>query len=107
MREVFEHRDLSRVGYYKAVLDEAGIPSFIRNEHANAITELPSPLFFPVLCVLEDADYDRAMEVLGEIYYATPSAEPDWECAQCHAVVPGNFASCWKCGAMHDPALQE
>ncbi len=98
MREVFVNQDHARVGFYKSVLDNAGIPSFVRNESSNnSVTELPSPLFFPTLCVLNDEDYDRAMQVLDEIHNAQPSNEPDWVCPKCGESVPGNFDACWKC----------
>ena len=60
---------------------------------------MPSPLFFPALCVVHDDDYDRAMQILGEIYYSPPSQASDWRCPKCSEEVPGNFDSCWQCGA--------
>lgn len=99
MREVFVNQDHTRVGFYKSVLDEAGIPNFIRNQYSNnSLTEMPSALFFPALCVVQDEDYDQAMQILGEIYYALPSQAPDWRCRKCSEAVPGTFDSCWHCG---------
>src|SRR5205085_752020 len=104
MREVFVNQDHARVGFYKSVLEEAGIATFIRNEMANNITEMPSPLFFPALCVLQDEDYDEAMRILGPIYYAQPSVTADWRCPKCHEEVPGTFESCWQCGELRPQA---
>src|SRR5437867_9800671 len=85
MREVYVNQDFTRVGYYKSILDEAGIPNLIRNELThNWMTELPSPIFFPALCVLHDEDYDRAIQLLAEIHYAPPSNLPDWFCPRCN-----------------------
>ena len=67
MREVFVNQDHARVGFYKSILDQAGIANFVRNESANNITEMPSPIFFPALCVIHDEDYDKAMAVLREM----------------------------------------
>ena len=101
MREVFVNQDHARVAFFKTVLDEAGIPNFMRNEYSNnAIAEMPSPLFFPALCVVNEEDYDRAMQILGGIYYARPSQTPDWRCRKCGEEVPGTFDSCWHCGAL-------
>jgi len=101
MREVFVNQDHARVGFYKSILDEAGIPNFVRNESSNnSVTEMPSGLFFPALCVVNDEDYDRAMRILKEVYYAPPSKAPDWRCPNCNEEVPGNFDSCWHCGAV-------
>lgn len=102
MRQVFVNQDHARVGYYKSVLDQAGIPNFVRNEDShNSITDMPSPLFFPALCVVQDEDYDRAMEILSEIYYAPPSTAPEWRCVECGEKAPGTFDSCWQCGSAH------
>ena len=100
MREVFVNQDHARVGFYKSVLEEAGIPNFVRNEMANNITDMPSPLFFPALCVLHDEDYDEAMRILGEIYYERTSQAADWRCSKCDEEVPGKFDSCWQCGEL-------
>jgi len=100
MREIFVNQDHARVGFYKSVLDEAGIPNFIRNELGNGITEMPSPIFFPALCVIKDEDYDEAMRMLGQIYYQQPTPTADWRCTKCGEEVPGTFDSCWQCEAL-------
>src|SRR5262245_21799016 len=62
MREVFIHQDSAKVGLYKSILDAAEIPNFVRNGLANnSVTDMPSPVFFPALCVLNDEDYDKAL----------------------------------------------
>ena len=99
MRAVFIAQDYTRVGFLKSVLDQAGIPSFIRNEFShNSLTELPSGLFFPALCVIHDEDYAQAKELLEEILHPPRSLAADWTCPECGEEVPGNFGSCWQCG---------
>lgn len=98
MREVFVNQDHARVGFYKSILDEADIANFVRNDTANNLSEMPSPLFFPALCVMNDEDYDEAMRILGEIYYDRAPPIADWKCSQCGEEVPGTFDSCWQCG---------
>jgi len=101
MREVFVNQDHARVGFYKSVLDDAGIPNLVRNETSNnSMSEMPSPLFFPALCVLHEEDYDEAMRILGEIYHAQTAQEADWRCPKCREEVPANFDSCWDCGEL-------
>ncbi len=104
MKEVFVNQDHARVGYYKSVLDEAGIQSYIRNEYGNNITDIPSPLFFPTLCVVNDEDYESAMGILGDIYYAPTSQLPDWNCPKCAEWIPGSFDLCWACGELRAEA---
>lgn len=98
MREIFGSRDGSMVGHYQSILQQAGIPSFIRNEHAAALSELQGPAFYPVLCV-DDENYEIAMELLQPYYQQSRQAvEPEeWVCPQCGETVPGTFDMCWSC----------
>jgi Putative prokaryotic signal transducing protein len=96
MREVFTSQDFTQVGYYKSVLDEAGISSFVRNENANSIG-LSGAIFFPSLCVTEDADYDEAIRILKSRQYKETTPVADWTCPSCSEKNPGNFELCWNC----------
>lgn len=99
MRQVFAHQEYARVGFYKSILDEAGIVSLVRNRDNYDLGLATWPCFPPSLYVVNDDDYDRAMTLLGQFEYAEPSAAPDWQCPACQTEVPANFDSCWKCGA--------
>lgn len=100
MREVFVHQDTARVGHYKSILDANDIQSFIRNGLSNnSIAEMPAGIFFPTLCVVNDEDYERAIEILRHIYQPEPTDAIDWNCAGCGEEVPGTFEHCWQCGA--------
>ena len=100
MREVFVHQDYTRVGLCQSILNTAGIPNFIRNQYTNnTMTEMPSGLFFPALCVVHDRDYDRAIQVLRELYFAPTVQTADWPCPKCGEEVPGTFELCWNCNA--------
>ena len=106
MREVFVHQDTARVGLYKSILDANGIPNFVRNGLSNnSVTDMPSGVFFPTLCVVDDTDYERAVEVLRQIHKPEPTDSPDWKCAACGEEVPGTFEHCWKCGASSSDAV--
>jgi hypothetical protein len=100
MKELFVNQDSARVGYFKSVLDEASILNIIQNENSH---NEPNPLFFPTLCVMNDEDYPRAMELLGAMYYAQPSTGREWKCPSCGELVPDNFETCWKCQASRTP----
>ena len=100
MREVFVHQDSARVGLYKSILDANDIPNFVRNGLSNnSVADMPAAIFFPTLCVMEDADYGRALEILRHVHKPEPSDAPDWKCGGCGEEVPGTFQHCWKCGA--------
>ncbi len=100
MRDVFVHQDHARVGFYKSVLDDAGIATFVRNENGNYMAQVPLPLMDPVLCVVNDEDYDEAMRLLEPIYYEKLPTAADWHCAKCGEEVPGAFDACWHCGEL-------
>jgi hypothetical protein len=101
MHELYVHPDHVRVGFFKSVLEQAGIPCFIRNENThNTMTGMPSPLFFPALCLLDDQDIPQARELLAPMLHPTAPSLPDWTCPSCgESAIPGTFETCWKCGA--------
>ena len=47
----------------------------------------------------DDAEYDKALELLREVYQPHDTDAPDWICGACKETVPGTFESCWSCGA--------
>jgi hypothetical protein len=79
MREVFTSPDFTEVGYYKSILDGAGIVSFIRNENANA-QGLTGTSFYPSLCVLQDGDYAEAVRILKMSRAKDAKPGADWSC---------------------------
>lgn len=99
MREVFTHKEFTRVGHYQTILEAEDIPCYIRNASShNVVADITIPALFPVLCVENESDYEKAVELLRSVYKPEKSDAPDWTCS-CGECVPGNFDSCWKCGA--------
>ena len=105
MKEVFVHHDPTVVGLHKSTLEQAGIGCFIRNENTSAslgagfLGLVQSPVFDPVLCILDDACYDEAMALLGKVAGSISLARADWRCPKCGEIVPGNFDTCWNCSS--------
>jgi len=100
MREIFTDQDFTRVGHFQSVLEAAGIKTFIRNEYThNSLSEMPSGVFFPSLCVVHDEDYEEALALLRPLYDTPATQAPDWKCPSCGEMVPGNFETCWNCKA--------
>jgi len=98
MIKVFESFDFSQVGQMQSLLESHGIKTFIRNEYGcSVVGELPFVEVVPQLFVLEQNDFDKAVELLS---LDLPEQEPakDWICPGCGAEVEGNFSRCWKCG---------
>ena len=96
MREVFSHPDFTQVGYYKSILDEAGIASYIRDEHTNNVL-MAGAIFSPSLCIINDTDYDRAKEILKSRQSKETPTAAEWSCLSCEEKNPPNFEICWNC----------
>ena len=103
MKEVFVHHDPTVVGFQKSILEEAGIACFIRNENTSASLGagffglVQSPIFDPVLCIVDDERYEEAMALLKSAATPSPVTRSDWRCPKCGEIVPGNFETCWNC----------
>ena len=99
MKEIYRAHDVTKVCYYRDILEAAGIPTMIRNEHlVHGVVEVPIPEFFPNVCVLNDEDYPQAWELLNTHIEANKAAlGPDVSCPSCGEINPGNFAECFSC----------
>lgn len=103
MREIFSHRDVTVLGYYKSILEEEGIASFIRNEHSPTLGfgfyGMFQRLGFlePVLCIVADDEYERAIEILGKHHQPASRDQAEWHCLACKESNPASFEVCWKC----------
>jgi hypothetical protein len=97
MRELLTSLDWTRLGFYKSVLDEAGIASFIRNEHTAQLVNVLIAPCQPSLCVVNDDDYDAAMALLRPHHHSTPPSIEEWTCRGCGEVNPAEFELCWQC----------
>ena len=97
MIELFRERDFTVIGYYQSILEAEGIPTFVRNQSLSS-TEVSIPTFLPALCILNEEDQPRAMELLRERAMQPPASNTaEWTCPACHEQNPGNFDLCWSC----------
>jgi hypothetical protein len=103
MRQVYTSQDSTQVGYYKSILDEAGILSFIQNENNNN-TAVAGAAFLPSLCVVDDKDYERAVGILKSKQVMASRTGPEWTCPSCLEKNPANFDSCWNCDSLRPNA---
>jgi hypothetical protein len=103
MRQVYTSQDSTQVGYYKSILDEAGILSFIRNEYSNN-PEVSGAMFLPSLCVIEDTDYDKAIRILKSQQIKEVGRVDEWKCPSCSEINPPNFELCWNCNSLRPEA---
>jgi hypothetical protein len=103
MREIFSHRDLTVLGYYKSILEAEGIAGYIRNEHSQtlgfAFLGMFQRLGFlePVLCIVADDEFERAIAILSPHRFSDPCDQEEWLCSACKESNPASFEVCWKC----------
>ena len=99
MKELFRERDLIQVTYYQSILEAAGIPTFVRNENLSTSEGVSIPDFFPALCVVNDADFDQAVEIIRlDVQKSAETSKADVVCGRCGQVSPTNLGDCWNCG---------
>lgn len=99
MIEIIREREPARIGYYQTILESAGIQTFIRNENLST-NEAPIPVFWPALCIVNDADHERALAVIRERTEGDEEkSKTEINCPSCNEPNPGNFDYCWSCGA--------
>ncbi|WP_018970334.1 putative signal transducing protein [Rubritalea marina] len=98
MIEVYRDRDSATIGHLQSLLEAEGISTYLRNEHASSTT-IPIPEVTPALCILEEAEVERGVDLI-RAYLEAPSADPNEEltCPTCGELSPGTLAVCWSCG---------
>ena len=102
MKKVTSADSLVTINHYKNLLVSEGIAAFIRNEHLGGILgEMPFQEVWPELWVENDLDYDRALQLIDSHSLLSESPSTAWQCGNCEAENEGQFAACWKCGALH------
>ena len=109
MKEVFAHRDSTRVGQAQSILEAEGILCFIRNDTSSGLMGGavigPPRLYDPALFVTAEEDFPRAAALIQD-WLSLPGADPeaeDWVCAACGETVPGGYVECWSCQTPREP----
>ena len=100
MKRIFDSFDFPQVGHYQSILEAAGIRTLVKNLGvSNALGAIPMTEVYPELWVVDDEDFDEAMELL-ESFRGKESEEQDladWVCGTCGEQVPGSLGECWNC----------
>ena len=66
MKQIFEYRDLTRIGHYASVLESSGILTLTKNDVDQGVG---NPTFdcTPQLWVMDDSNYEEACAILREL----------------------------------------
>lgn len=98
MKKVTSSDSLITIRHYKNFLEAEGIRCVVRNEHLGSIYgEMPFAETWPELWVVNDIDYDRAVQLIDE-GIVDESPHSPWRCRKCGEENEGQFAACWNCG---------
>jgi hypothetical protein len=105
VKKVYTSENHLLVGNARGLLESRGIPVLMRNEYASGVMgEVPVFETWPELWVVNDADYERACDIINTAFTAPPG-EP-WACTRCGEQNDASFEFCWQCGADHQAASQ-
>lgn len=96
MIEILREPDMTRIGPYRQLLESEGIRTFVRNENLSGAD--PISLFHPALCVVDEADHERAIALIREFERPVGDASVELTCGACGEPSPGTFGRCWNCG---------
>ncbi|MDZ7783356.1 MAG: DUF2007 domain-containing protein [Halioglobus sp.] len=83
-------------------LEREGVRTEILNEHQGSQPVVPHGALsvWAELWVREPAELDRAAELLADYRRELQRDDvAEWRCASCGESNPGNFETCWQCGA--------
>ncbi len=99
MKKVYSSLDRIHTQYLKEVLGENGIACILRNEFlGGAAGELPIMETWPELWVLDDAQAERAIELIAAVEAAQVGDPGAWDCPGCNETIEAGFDVCWQCG---------
>ncbi|MGB2427669.1 MAG: DUF2007 domain-containing protein [Alteromonas sp.] len=89
-----------RVYQIKQLLDDHGIPCYVKNEFSSgAVGELAPLDVQPEVWLQDDQWRIKARQVIDEHLQQNQAVqtEQNWVCANCQEENEGSFAICWNC----------
>jgi len=103
VKRVYIPKDPVEAHLVKGLLEGEDIKVLVKGEALWSIRgEVPiTPETCPSVWVIEDSDYERAIEVLSALPLgeASPPEEGgEWRCGQCGEMNESQFTECWQCG---------
>lgn len=92
---IFSSLNPTDVYLVQSVLEEAEIPSRIKGALRSALGgEVPMD-DARVELLVEEPRFNEAKTLIAD---QLDTHRPDWQCAHCSEINPGNFQHCWHCG---------
>ena len=99
MKRVFSSYNQTAVYHARNLLETEGIGTLVKNAIlSSAMGELPPAECQAELWVVEDADLQRAQELIS----GKAPVGPDWTCSACGETSGPQFTQCWRCQKTRD-----
>lgn len=103
MKRVYIAVNLPDAHLVKGILEGENIDAVVQGEYLfNIRGEVPvTPETSPSVWVVDESDYERALEVLSELHVGEgplAQAGAEWRCSQCGETNGPQFTQCWQCG---------
>ena len=103
MKQVYVARNPADAHLLKGILEGENIQAVVRGEFLwGARGEVPiTPETCPSVWVIDDADYERAVELIEGFRSEETMGDlgkKEWKCNQCGESNEGQFTECWQCG---------
>ena len=99
MKRVYTSFSLVEATMLQHALEQAGIPAHVLNTHAaGALGEIPMVDAGPQLWITQLHQEKQARALIAEFLRKKP-VEAEITCPACGEANPGEFDSCWNCGA--------
>ncbi len=98
MIRVYSSNDVSEVEFVRNMLEKEGIECSIDS----SLGASPFTDSFPQLWLLNDADFQRAHELVDQWSNPLPPGRPAWTCPDCGETIEGQFSTCWRCAMLEE-----
>jgi len=103
MKKVYIATNPANAHLLKGVLESMNIQTIVQGEFLwGARGEIPiTPETSPSVWVVDDSDYDRAMEIINNFEAEEKNGDieiKEWKCNKCGEANEGQFSECWQCG---------
>jgi hypothetical protein len=88
-----------KVREIKAMLDDADIPCFLKNEFIQGASgEIPPHETLPEIWLVDEQWRQRAQGLVDTLERELAKASQiEWQCSTCNEINEGQFMMCWQC----------
>ena len=99
MQKFYSDYNQVKVRQIKSLLDDAGIPCFVKNEYIQGASgEIPPHETLPEVWLVDNAWYAKAQALLEQFEQdLSEYAQEVWHCKKCQEQNEGQFLICWQC----------